>query len=97
MDLFLRRLLVCIVAVSVYGLCGCATIRTMPTLATPGSPKIYSGARLDVHSLAGTEESRFTMEAPIHPLLDLPFSAILDTAILIMTAPVAAYEFVFGP
>ena len=91
------RLIGWTIAVVLIGLCGCATIQTMPTLATPGGPKIYSGSRLDIHSIAGTEESRFKVEAPIHPLIDLPFSVLLDTAILVVTVPVTLYEFVFGP
>ena len=81
-----------------FGLDGCATIRTMPSLATPEHPKIYSGARLDFHAIMGHEESlkRFKAEPPEHPLLDFSFSAILDTVILPVTFSVASYEFLFG-
>jgi uncharacterized protein YceK len=91
------RLLAGIIAVSVFFVCGCATIRTMPYVATPGSPKIYSGARLDYHAIAGTEEfhGQGKVEAPIHPLIDFPFSTLFDTAILLVTVPVATYEFLF--
>lgn len=37
------------------GLDSCGTIRTMPSLESYGSPKIYSGARLDFHAIMGNE------------------------------------------
>lgn len=81
----------------VLGSYGCATIRTMPTMSSYGSPKVFSGVRLDYN--AATENmaalGKFKAEAPSYPLVDLPFSAILDTLILPATFPVAAYEFVF--
>jgi uncharacterized protein YceK len=79
------------------GLTGCGTIRTMPNLGSYGSPKVYSGARLDYNAARGDMEGlgKFKAEAPAHPSIDLPFSAILDTIILPITFSVAAYEFVF--
>lgn len=76
---------------------GCGTIRTMPSLATPEHPKVYSGARLDFHAIAKNEErlKQFKAESPKHPLIDFPFSLILDTVILPVTFPVATYEFFF--
>lgn len=76
---------------------GCATIHTMPSLATPEHPKVYSGARLDFHTIAKNEErlKQFNAKSPEHPLIDFPFSLILDTVILPMTLPVATYEFFF--
>jgi uncharacterized protein YceK len=81
-----------------FGFDGCATIRTMPSLATPEHPKIYSGARLDYHAITEHEESlkKFKAEPPEHPLVDFPFSVILDTVILPVTFSVASYEFLFG-
>jgi uncharacterized protein YceK len=78
-------------------LTGCGTIRTMPNLGNYGSPKVYSGTRLDYNAargdMAGLEN--FKVGAPEHPSIDLPFSALLDTFILPITFSVAAYEFVF--
>jgi uncharacterized protein YceK len=75
----------------------CATIRTMPTLSSYGSPKVFSGVRLDYN--AATENisalGKFKAEAPTHPLIDLLFSAILDTVILPVTLSVATYELIF--
>jgi uncharacterized protein YceK len=79
------------------GLNGCATIRTAPNLASYGSPKVYSGTRLDYNAAtenrAGLE--KFKAEPPRYPLIDIPFSAILDTVLLLVTLPVATYELVF--
>jgi uncharacterized protein YceK len=79
------------------GLTGCATIRTMPTVASYGSPKVYSGARLDFNAVREDKADleKFKLEAPTHPLIDFPFSAILDTVILPVTLPVATYELIF--
>ena len=79
------------------GLNGCATIRTAPNLASYGSPKVYSGTRLDYNAAAGNREGleKFKAEAPKYPLIDIPFSAILDTVLLPMTLSVATYELVF--
>ncbi len=85
-----------IVALAI-GLQGCGTIRTMPSLATPEQPKIYSGARLSFDAITKNEKSlkKFKAEAPEHPLIDFPFSLLLDTIILPVTIPVATYEFFF--
>lgn len=87
-----------ILAFVLFGSAGCATIRTMPFVATPDHPKIYSGARLDYYALSDNDEElrRFNAKAPSSPLIDFPFSALLDTIILPMTFPVASYEFLFG-
>lgn len=79
------------------GLNGCATVRTMPTLASYGSPKVFSGARLDFNALRGNTAGlgKFKVEAPAYPLIDLPFSAILDILLLPLTLPVATYELLF--
>ena len=59
---------------------------------------LYSGARLDYHAIAGHEETlkKFKAEPPEHPVIDFPFSVVLDTVILPLTFSVASYEFLFG-
>ncbi|MDH4162210.1 MAG: YceK/YidQ family lipoprotein [Nitrospirota bacterium] len=78
-------------------LSGCATIRTMPSLGSHGTPKVMSGARLDYNAATDDQEElkKFTASAPDHPVLDLPFSATLDLIIIPITLSVAAYELVF--
>lgn len=92
-----RRLFLGVIIIFCFELYGCATIRTMPSLTTYGSPKIYIGTRLDLQAIMENELGlkKFKVEPPKYPLLDLPFSLILDTAILPTTYPVAAYEFLF--
>ncbi len=72
---FSRTLLPLLLVVLVFGMDSCATIRTMPSLASPEHPKVYSGIRLDFHAVAKNEESlkKFTAEPPEHPLIDFPF------------------------
>jgi uncharacterized protein YceK len=86
-----------IVIAMALGLNGCATVRTMPTLASYGSPKVFSGTRLDINAVRGNRAGleKFKVQAPAHPLIDLPFSAMLDTIILFATLPIATYELVF--
>lgn len=64
-------------------LSGCASVRTLDA-AKPGAPLIYSGTRLDWYALNGgcCPLDRFGAEAPKHPGLDLPASALLDTLLL---------------
>ena len=90
---FLRILLTTLI-----GLNGCGTIRTMPALGSYDSPKVYSGTRLDFSAITKNEPKmkRFSTTPPEYPLIDFPFSLILDTIILPMTIPVATYEVVFG-
>jgi len=78
------------------GYVGCATVRTMPTLSSYGSPKVFSGTRLDYHAVTENTAAlgKFKLEAPTYPLIDLPFSAILDTLILPVILPVATYELI---
>ncbi len=82
----------------VVGLDGCATLRTMPSLATPEQPKVYSGTRLDFHAVSKNEEAlkKFKAKSPEYPLIDFPFSALLDTFMLPLTFSVATYELFFG-
>lgn len=79
---------------------GCATVETISS-ATYGSPMVYSGTRLDVHTLAGNRKhlSRLKEKYNIHrvkyPLADLPFSFLLDSLIFPLTSSVALYNLVF--
>ena len=90
----LRFLLAACIALSLQG---CATYSTISE-AKPGSPKIYSGTRLDVHAIEGNEfaQLKFKVEPPPHPGLDLPFSFILDTIMLPLTLSITSYEALFG-
>ncbi len=95
---FFHTLFLLLLVVSVFGSAGCATIRMMPSLATPEQPKIYSGTRLDYHAISKNEEAlkKFNAKSPEHPLIDFPFSALLDTLLLPVTFSVACYELIFG-
>lgn len=75
---------------------GCATYRTI-SVAESGSPKVYSGTRLDMNALRHDDvgSSKFKANPPQHPLIDLPFSFVLDTVIFPLTSSVAAYEALF--
>jgi len=79
-------------------LSGCGTIRMMPSVGRARAPKIYSGARLDLHAISGSERrlKAFGAAPPEYPLIDLPFSILLDTLILPVTFPIATYEILFG-
>ncbi|MBI3606947.1 MAG: YceK/YidQ family lipoprotein [Nitrospirae bacterium] len=78
-------------------LAGCGTIRTIPLLESSGSPKIYTGTRLDFHAITGNESrlTKFKTNPPAYPWIDLPFSLIADTLIFPVSSPVATYEFLF--
>jgi uncharacterized protein YceK len=80
---------------------GCATLTTASHF-TSESPKLYSGTRLDLHAGAHHEniikeyKDKYDVEPPAHPKLDLPFSLLLDTIILIpIVLPVSLYQAVF--
>jgi uncharacterized protein YceK len=62
---------------------GCATFRTLSTF-DPERPMIYSGTRLDWNVTVGDESwpRKFGVEPPRYPMLDLPFSFVLDTVML---------------
>jgi len=79
------------------GLFGCATIRTMPNMGIHGSPKVFSGVQLDYNAATANMAalSNIKAEAPDHPLLDLPFSAVLDLIIIPVTVSIATYELLF--
>ncbi len=76
---------------------GCATYRTISE-AKPGSPKIYSGTRLDVNAIQGHEQAllKFKTDPPQNPALDLPFSILLDTILLPLSFSISGYEALFG-
>ena len=75
---------------------GCATYRTIST-AEQGSPKVFSGARLDMSAIRGDEVAlrKFKADPPRYPLIDLPFSIGLDALILPLTVPIATGELLF--
>ena|SRR5438477_5267820 len=75
---------------------GCATYRTIST-AEQGSPKVFSGARLDVSAILRDELAlrKFKTDAPRYPLVDLPLSIGFDIAILPLTVPIATGELLF--
>jgi uncharacterized protein YceK len=80
---------------------GCATLTTMSHV-TRESPLVYSGTRLDIHASAGNENTlriyreKYGVEPPEYSKLDLPFSFLLDTIILIpIVMPTALYRAVF--
>jgi uncharacterized protein YceK len=77
-------------------LSACATTRTA-TRDEAALPLVYSGTRLNVAALRGDAESldRFTyygVQAPEHPLLDLPLSLVADTGVLALLVAGAAYR-----
>jgi uncharacterized protein YceK len=74
----------------------CATYRTIST-AEQGSPKVFSGTRLDVSAIRGDEVAlrKFKADPPRYPLVDLPLSIGFDIAILPLTVPIATGELLF--
>lgn len=76
---------------------GCATYSTISE-AKPGSPKIYSGTRLDLNAIQGKEHAllKFNTDPPKNPVLDLPFSLLFDTIMLPLSFSVSGYEALFG-
>lgn len=89
-----RLLLALCIALSLQA---CASYNTISE-ARPGSPKIYSGTRLDIHAIEGNAfaQLKFRTAPPQHPALDLPFSFILDTIMLPLTFSISGYEALFG-
>lgn len=75
---------------------GCATYKTISSADT-NSAKVFSGTRLDVMAMTGTSPHtrKFKVGPPEYPVLDLPFSVVLDTMIFPSTLSVATYECVF--
>jgi len=76
---------------------GCATYRTL-SAAEYGSPKIYSGTRLNINAIRHDDiaMSKFKVDPPRYPFIDLPFSIVSDTLIFPLTFFAAAYESLFG-
>ena len=75
---------------------GCASYRTIST-AEPSTPKVFSGTRLDVHAILQNERglAKFKTEPPLYPLLDLPFSALLDVVVLPLSLSIVLFQIVF--
>jgi uncharacterized protein YceK len=80
---------------------GCATLTTAAHF-TEDSPKFYSGTRLDIHARAQDEnilfvyKNKYGVEPPDYPRIDLPFSFLFDTVILIpVVLPIVLYQTVF--
>jgi uncharacterized protein YceK len=92
----LSRLVTNVLALTCMCLPGCATYRTV-SAAEPGTPKLFSGTRLDLKAIDRDEHgaARFRAPPPNYPWLDLAFSAVVDTFILPLTFPVATYELLF--
>lgn len=81
---------------------GCATLTTASHF-TSDSPMIYSGTRLDMHASASDENilrvyrEKYGVEPPAYPKLDLPFSLLFDTIILVpIVLPIVLYQAVFN-
>jgi len=77
-------------------LSGCATYRTI-SAAEQGSPKVFSGTRLDVNAILGDEVAlrKFKADPPRYPLVDLPWSIGFDIVVLPLTVPIATGELLF--
>jgi uncharacterized protein YceK len=91
---------IAIISILFLSVSGCATVETISS-ATYGSPMVYSGTRLDVHTLSGSQtqllrlEEKYNIHPPKYPLADLPFSFLLDSLIFPLTSSVALYNLVF--
>jgi uncharacterized protein YceK len=79
----------------------CATLTTTSHF-TEDSPKIYSGTRLDLHASTQHDDvlrsyrDKYGVEPPDHPKLDLPFSLLFDTIILVpVVMPILLYQAAF--
>jgi uncharacterized protein YceK len=76
---------------------GCSTLKTTAHY-TLGSPKLYSGTRMDLDTINKSEDyvlKKYNVKGPDNPNLDLPFSLLLDTAILPVVIPVALSDVFF--
>lgn len=76
---------------------GCATYRTLEH-GTAGSPKFFSGTRLDWHAFNDNKVAlkKFKVDPPEYPLLDLPASFVLDLAISPLSGGFVIYEAIVG-
>lgn len=90
----IRKCLVVLTFVLIFN--SCATLYTI-SKAKPGSVKIYSGSRLDLVAIAKDRKCirKLGLVPPPYPLLDLPFSFVLDTIILPLTFSVSFYDAAF--
>jgi len=72
---------------------GCATYKTIEN-AKIGSPKFFSGTRLNLNALNKNDVAmkKFTASPPKYPAVDLPFSFFGDLMISPLTGGMAAYE-----
>ena len=75
-------------------LSGCATNSTLSQPVHDNKPLVMSGVRLNLASLRNEPAvpERFGVSPPDYPLLDLPFSAFLDTLVIGYTVPVALFN-----
>jgi uncharacterized protein YceK len=92
---------VCTICVALLVMSGCGTLTTVSHF-TEDSPKFYSGTRLDVLASKEDEDillaykNKYGVEPPAYPRIDLPFSVMLDTIILVpIVLPVVLYQAVF--
>jgi uncharacterized protein YceK len=71
---------------------GCGTILTASHF-TIGSPKIYSGVRMDMDAMTtkpNVVRKKYNVDPLPFPMLDIPFSFLLDTILILpMTLPLA--------
>jgi uncharacterized protein YceK len=91
----------CIICIALLVTSGCGTLSTASHF-TEDSPKFYSGTRLDIHASKKDEDillaykKKYGVEPPAYPRIDLPFSVMLDTIILVpIVLPVVLYQAVF--
>jgi uncharacterized protein YceK len=94
---FVAAVLICLLCTT-----GCATLTTASHF-TNESPKFYSGTRLDLRASEHNDEvlrayrEQYGVEPPAYPKLDLPFSIVFDTIILVpVVLPVVLYQAVFN-
>ena len=76
---------------------GCSTLRTTSHY-TLGSPKFYSGTRMDIDTINESEDyvlKKYNVKGPENPKLDFPFSFIFDTIILPVVIPIALSDAIF--
>ena len=73
---------------------GCATTSTVSQTEHRNAPLVFSGTRLNVAALSHKPnlKERFGVAPPDYPLLDLPFSGMLDLFVLGYTLPVALFS-----
>lgn len=85
-----RRMLCALLSAFFVTTSGCATVTTIQT-ADPKTAKIFSGTRQDLRAIGGetAENAKFRAPPPPWPLLDLPFSFMLDVVMLPLTLPAA--------